>query len=85
MRGKTLLNRIKRILLFLLLLKLKNASSFFNYAEKRCNALDFEHKYYTKSYMINTNTFQTGVTLPLQVQNKLVTKTNTKKSNIFCC
>lgn len=43
-----------------------------------CNVLDFKHKYYTKSYMINTNTFQAGATLPVQFQNnKVVTKADT--------
>lgn len=37
-----------------------------------CNFADFNLKYYTKSYMINTNTFQTDVTLPTQFQNNKV-------------
>lgn len=51
-----------------------------------CNVVDFNHKYYTKSYMINTSTFQAHMTLPVEFQNnKLVTNTATlKTSNKFC-
>lgn len=44
---------------------------------KMCNFVDFYFKYYTKSYMINTNTFQADVTLPTQFQTKVVTNITT--------
>lgn len=51
---------------------------FYNYVEKTCNFVDFNHKYCSKSYMINTDTFQADVTLPTQFQNdKVVTNITT--------
>lgn len=58
---------------------------FLNYVEKICNVVDFNHKYYTKSYMINTSTFQAHMTLPVEFQNNKVVNTVTlKTSNNFC-
>lgn len=51
-----------------------------------CNFVDFNLKYYTKSYIIITNTFQTDVTLPTQFQNnKAVTNITISKLEFFSC
>lgn len=42
-----------------------------------CSFVDLNHKYYSESYMINTNTFQADVTLPTQFQNDTVVTNST--------
>lgn len=60
--------------------KVEKCLYFFD-VKKICNSVDFNHNY-TRSYMININTFQAGVPLPVEFQNnKVVTKNNTYKTS----